>query len=149
MKIEEPTSGSSPSQKTRVSVKRGCSACIYYRKPYSEQKTWKRMKKSWFSHEIPPQASPKTLSVMREYYFRHFWWKIFSSFFQLIFWTIFFAQFRWNFHDILKHSWHLFTTTSDKTYENHWIFWWNHSKNMIQNMSWKNDENIFHQKCRK
>ena len=48
-----------------------------------------------------------------------------------------------------KQSWQLCTTTSDKTYEKYWIFWWNHAKNIVQNMSWKNDENIFHQKCTK
>ena len=37
----------------------------------------------------------------------------------------------------------------DKTYENHWNFWWNHAKIMVQNRSWKIDENIFHQKCPK
>ena len=50
---------------------------------------------------------------------------------------------------LLQAAWQLCTTTSDKTYENHWIFWWNHAKNIVQNMSWKNDENIFHQKCTK
>ena len=49
----------------------------------------------------------------------------------------------------LKQSWQLCTTTSDKTYENRWIFWWNRAKNMIQNRSWKIDENIFHEKCPK
>ena len=39
--------------------------------------------------------------------------------------------------------------STDKTYENHWIFWWNHVKNIVQNRSWKIDENIFHQKCPK
>ena len=48
-----------------------------------------------------------------------------------------------------KQSWQLCTTTSDKTYEKYWIFWWNYAKNIVQNMSWKNDENIFHQKCTK
>ena len=49
----------------------------------------------------------------------------------------------------LQQTWRLCTTTADKTYENHWIFWWNHAKNIVQNRSWKIDENIFHQKCPK
>ena len=40
----------------------------------------------------------ETLSVIRECCLVNFWWKIFSSFSQLIFWTIFFAQFRRKFH---------------------------------------------------
>ena len=39
--------------------------------------------------------------------------------------------------------------STDRTYENHRIFWWNHAKIMTQNRSWKLDENIFHQKCPK
>ena len=97
MKIEVSTSGSSPSQKTSVSVKRWRRACIYYRKPYSNQKTWKRMKKSWFLEEMWPEASPETFSVTRECYLGHFWWKIFPSIFQHLFWTIIFAWFNQNF----------------------------------------------------
>ena len=48
-----------------------------------------------------------------------------------------------------KLSWQLCTTTSDQTNEKYWIFWWNYAKNTVQNMGWKNDENIFHQKCTK
>ena len=43
MKLEMLTSGSSPSQKTRVSVKRWCSTCIYYWNPYSNRQTWKNL----------------------------------------------------------------------------------------------------------
>ena len=49
----------------------------------------------------------------------------------------------------LQQTWQLCTTTAAKTYENHWIFWWNRAKNIVQNMSWKIDENIFHEKCPK
>ena len=43
----------------------------------------------------------------------------------------------------LQHTWQLCTTTADKTYEKHWIFWWNHAKNIVQNRSWKIDEIFF------
>ena len=69
------------------------SACIYYGKPYSNQHTWKNMNFSWFFEEISSQASPETLSVTRECCLGHFWWKIFSSNFQLLFWVIIFAWF--------------------------------------------------------
>ena len=99
VKLELFTSGSSPSLKKRVSVKRCHNACIYYRTAYSSQKTWKIMKISWFFEEISSQASPATLSVTRECCLGHFSWKIFSSIFQLSFWTIFFAWFHQKSND--------------------------------------------------
>ena len=147
VKLEQFTSGSSPSLKMCVSVKRCSSACIYYWNPYSNQRTWKNMNFLWFFEEISSQTSPETLSATRECCLGHFSWKIFSSIFQLIFWIMFFAQFRWNFHAFrskldgyvrIQHG------SVHKTYENHWIFWWNWAKNIIQNRSWKTDENIFH-----
>ena len=93
VKLEPVASGSPPSLTMRVSARRCHTACIYYRKPYSNQKTWKRTKKSWFFEEMSPEASPETLSVTRECCLRHFWWKIFSSFSQLLFWTVIFAWF--------------------------------------------------------
>ncbi len=92
-----PTSGSSPSQKTRVSVKRWCSACIYYWNPYSNRQTWKNLIFFTGINVISSQASMETLSVIRQCCLVHFWWKIFSSFFQLIFWTIFSHDFVENF----------------------------------------------------
>ena len=63
-----------------------------------------------------------------------------------------FAQFHWNFHDFLKQTWWLCANTSWQCRQNLWKpldFWWNRAKNMIQNKSWKIDENIFHKKCPK
>ena len=65
----------------------------------------------------------------------HFWWKIFSSKFRLLFWIMFLL----NFVEIFMLFWskldgyvRLQHGIADKTYENHWIFWWNHAKNMVQ-----------------
>ena len=152
MKLEQFTSGSSPSIKLGVSGKRCHNACIYYRNPYSSQKTWKIMKISWVFEEISFHASPGTLAVSRECCLGHFSWKIFSSFFQLVFWIQFLLYFVENFmlfwskldgYVWIQHG------IADKTYENSWIFWWNRAKNTVQNRSWNFDENIFHQKCPK
>ena len=152
VKLEMSTSGSSPSPKTCVSVERCCSACYYYRNPYSCQQTWKNMKNLRFFEELSSHTSLASLWVTRERCLVHFWWKIFSPKFQLIFWIMFFAQFRWKFHvfwsKLDSYAW-LQRGSTDQTYENHWIFRWNHVKNMVQNESWKIDENIFHEKCAK
>ena len=83
------------------------------------------MKISWFFEEISSQTSPETLSVARECCLGHFSWKIFLSIFQLLFWIMFFAQFRWNFHDFwsnLEACVRTFKSSTDITYENHWFF---------------------------
>ena len=77
---------------------RCCSACIYYWNPYSNQQTWKSMDFLRFFEEISSQTSLETFSVTMECCLGHFWWKIFSSIFQLIFWIMVFARFRWKFH---------------------------------------------------
>ena len=43
----------------------------------------------------------------------------------------------------LQQTWQLCTTTADKTLWKSLDFWWNHAKNIVQNRSWKIDENIF------
>ena len=105
VKLEQFTSGSSPSLKIRGSAKRCHNACIYYRNPYSSPKAWKYMKNSWVFAEISSQASPETLSVTRECCWGHFSWKIFSSIFQLLFWIMFFSQFHQKFNVFLKQTW--------------------------------------------
>ena len=84
-------------------IHRCCSVCIlaiYNRNPYcnSNRQTWKSMNFSWFFEQISSPASPATLIVARECCLGHFWWKIFSSIFQLLFWSIFFAPFGWKIH---------------------------------------------------
>ena len=152
MKLEQSTSGSSLPLKKPVSLKRCHSAYIYYRNPYSGQKTWKNMKKSWFFEGISSQTSPQTLAMTRKYCLGHFWWKIFSSIFQLLFWTIFFARFHQksnDFHRVYLHYHAVFAHNHQVCFKKAWNFRRNWAKNMIQNRSWKIDENIFHEKCPK
>ena len=127
---------------------------IYYRESHSASQVRKSIIKNMFFEEIPSHSSPKTISVTREWCLVHFWWKIFPSNSQLLFWVIIFARFSWKCHAFLKQTcWFMWryhdSTSTDKTYEKHQYFWWNHTKMMTQNRSWKVDENIFHQKCTK
>ena len=152
MKLETLTSGSSPSQKTRVSVKRWCSACIYYCNPYSNRQTWKNLFFSQGSMWSRHRHKMETLSVTRQCCLVHFWWKYFHHFSNSYFELYFLLNIGENFmlfQAKLTIMYDYIRSTSDKTYEKYWIFWWNHAKNIVQNMSWKNDENIFHQKCTK
>ena len=74
-------------------IHRCCSLCIYNRNPYSNRQAWKSMKFSCFFRGIPSVASPAPQLVVREWCLVHFWWKIFSSIFQILFWTIFLLDF--------------------------------------------------------
>ena len=87
----------------------------------------------WFFEEISSQASLETLSVTRECCLGHFWWKIFSSIFQLLFWTIFFAWFNQkynNFHIICLHYHVVFTHNPPVYFKKHEIF------NEIERNAW-------------
>ena len=133
MKLEQFTFGSSPSQKMCVSVKGCCSACIYYRNPYSSQKTWKSMKSLRFFKEISSQTSPQTLSVARKYCLGQFSWKIFSPIFQLLFWTMFFARFHQksnDFHRFCLHCHAVFAHNHQVRFKKTWIF------NEIEQKTW-------------
>ena len=89
------------------------------------------MKFSWFFEEISSQASPQTLAVTKHICLGHFTWKIFSSNFQLRFWTIFLL----NFVDFLMLFWSKLDGyvrtqhgSTSKTYKNHCIFQRNWAK---------------------
>jgi len=132
------------------SVTRCCSACIYYRNPYSNQQTWKNMKSSWFFEEISSQTSLQTLFVIRNVVKWQFAWKIFSSNFQLLFWTLFLLNFVEKSNDFHRFSLYyhaVFAHNQQDCFKKPWNFQWNWAKNMVQNRSWNFDENIFHANC--
>ena len=142
------TSGSSPSQKTSVSVKWWCSACIYYWNPYSNRQTWK----TWFFFhryqcDLVTGINRNTFSG-QAMLFGAFLMKNIFIIFQLIFWTIFFPQFRWKFHD--------FSSKVDNYVRLHQTkhmksigFLMKSCKKYSSKYELENDENIFHQKCTK
>ena len=119
---------------------------VYYREPHSGR----LVRKSWFFH-----------GFSREYHHRHhrkyFQWpgnvvwdisgeKYFHRFSNCYFEAYFLLHSVENFMlfgskvDSYVRVHH---DSTDKTYENHWNFWWNHAKIMVQNRSCKIDENMF------
>ena len=100
MKLEMLTSDSSPSQNTRVSVKRWCSTCIYYWNPYSNRQTWTNL---FFFHRCQCERvtgiNGNTFSN-QPMLFGAFLMKNIFIFFPTHILNYIFAQFRGKFHVI-------------------------------------------------
>ena len=109
----------------RVSVKRCHTACIYYRNPYSSQKTWKSVQKSRFSRECHLRRHrrhfqwPRNVvwDISHEKYFHQFS----NSYFESCFCSISLKSSCF-FKANLMVMWQYSMVVQTKPYENQWHF---------------------------